>query len=79
MPKVILTKEARKVDDFSGWIVGKMYKEKKSQKELAQVLGVTQPAISHRLEKGEFKHSEMMKIFHFFNATDEEILRFTKL
>lgn len=79
MPKVILTREARKVNDFSNWIVGRMYEKKKSQENLASILGVTQPAFSIKLKKGNFKHSEMLKILNELDATDEEILSMMKI
>lgn len=79
MPRVILTREARKVCDFSNWIIGKMYEKKKNQEYLASVLGITQPAFSVKLKKGNFKHSETLMILKELEATDEDILRMMKV
>lgn len=75
MPKVVLLPENRKAEEFSEWILGKMRFNHVKQSDLAEYLGITQPAINQKIHKSSFTLKETFKIFHYFNADDETILR----
>ena len=67
------------VTDLSKWIVGKMYEMKLRQSDLAEMIGVSQPAFCQRLKKGMFSYEDLLTLLKNLNATDEEILKMMKL
>ncbi len=79
MPRVSINKRKYKVNDFSKWVVGKMYELNITQSDISKMLGITQPAISNRLKKGLFSYAEVLTLLKELRATDEEILRLMKL
>ena len=79
MPRVAIRKKEYKASDLSKWIAAKMYETKLRQKQLADLIGISQPAFSHRLEKGQFDYKELLILFEKLEATDEEIVNLMKL
>ena len=81
MPRVAINKKKYMIADLSGWIVGKMHTEKKRQPEIAEAIGITQPALSYRLNSSTdtFTYGDLITLFKKLNATDEEILRLMRL
>ena len=55
-----------------------MRRKKIPQKHFAEMMGIQQPAFSHRLEKGLFKQVELIMLFRELEATEEEVLKFMK-
>lgn len=79
MPRVAIKKKEYKVSDFSKWIVTKMYEHHLKQSDLAELIGISQPAFCNRLKKGLFSYSEILTLLEKLSATDEEILRLMKI
>lgn len=79
MPRVSIKKKDYLLQDLGDWIRNKLRRQKRSQQSLAEVLGISQPALYQRLEKGRFDYSELIEIFKELDATDEEILKFMRL
>lgn len=79
MPRVSIKKKDYMISDLSKWIVGKMYETKVRQREMAELLGITQPAFCQKLKSSYFTYGELLSVFKYLKATDEEILRLMKL
>ena len=83
MPAVALCDEQRRTNKaraFIRWVKSQIAETDTSQSELADVLGITQQALSHRLRNYiPFNHEHMIAIFQFFHATDDVILRYLRL
>lgn len=63
-----------------------MYTKRLKQKDLADLLGITPQAFSARLQKDGkgnpkdvFTYGDLLTLFKALDATDEEILRLTKM
>lgn len=79
MPRVRIKKKEYMVNDLVKWINRRRADLNLRQRDLAKLLGISQPALSNRLEKGLFDYTDMIKIFKVLNATDEEILKLMKM
>ena len=91
MPRVALSMEQKKrnkVKDLTAWIDGRMHSMGLKQKDIAKALNISQEAFSIRLnpktyEKNKradpFKYGDLLVLFKFLDATDEEILRLLRL
>ena len=89
MPRVELKKKEYMVSDLPGWIIGRMHVLKLRQVDVARELGISQSALSHRLDpkkakKGEkpedpFKYGDLLTLFKVLEATDEEKVRLLSL
>ena len=81
MSRVAINKKKYMIKDLPAWIVGKMHTEKKRQVDLAEEIGITQPAMSQRLgqDLDSFSYGDLLTLFKVLNATDEEILRLMRL
>lgn len=81
MPRVAINKKKYMIADLPGWISGRMHREKKKQSEIARTIGISQPAMSNRLNSNEdiFTYGDLLTLFKELNATDEEILKLMKL
>lgn len=79
MPRVAIKKKEYMVSDLSKWMVGKMYETGVNQSDLAQLIGISQPAFSARLKRGSFSYSDMLTILKRLNASDKEIIKLMRL
>ena len=91
MPRVALNtaqKKKYKVMDLVGWIEGQRHILGIDQKVIANELGITQAALSHRLnpnkykegvEKDPFSYGDLLVIFKLLETPEEEIVRLLKL
>lgn len=86
MPRIASNKKDYMIKDFSAWIVGRMHLKKIRQSDMADELGITQQALSSRLNikpgekpKDTFKYGDILTIFKILEATDEEKQRFMTL
>lgn len=79
MPRVRIKKKEYMVNDLVKWINHRRADLNLRQSDLAELLGISQPALSNRLEKGLFDYTDMIKILKVLNATDEEILKLMKM
>lgn len=79
MPRVSIKKKEYMVNDLTKWINRRRADLNLRQRDLAELLGISQPALSNRLEKGLFNYMDMIQILNVLNATDEEILKLMKM
>lgn len=86
MPRVHTKKKEYMIGDLPGWIIGRMYTRGLRQKDLADLLGITPQAFWARLQKDGrgapkdvFTYGDLLTLFKALEATDEEILRLTKM
>ena len=78
MSRVSLNKKNYKIKDFSGWVIGKLYSEQKTQGDLAKQLGISQQVMSYRIKHCIFSYGDLLTIFDYFDISDEEILYIMK-
>ena len=79
MPRVHINKKKYMISDFRVWVIGKMNVLGKSQADMGNLLGISQPAFGKRLKESNFDYSQIITIFKELQATDEEIVKFMKL
>ena len=73
MPRIKQYKEKYMAQDFSAWVIGQMFLRHLSQKDVAEVLSITQQALSKKLKTNKFDVSEVIKLFHLFETDKETI------
>ncbi len=74
MPKVYITEQERCKNNLVTLIYGAMKAQKKTQGELAKVVGVHQTAISQKLRNKSFKYEDLVEIFDYLGLTDQQII-----
>lgn len=74
MPRVKINVIKYKQKDLAQYIRSKMAWSGKTQTQIAEVLGISQPALSKKMRSGTFGYVELLKIFSEVGATDEEII-----
>lgn len=79
MPRVNLKKRQYHITDFTKWLVGKMYENGLRQQDLAEMLGIKQPAMSIKLKEGNYTYSEVLVLINQLGATDEEIVKLMRM
>ncbi len=84
MPRVAINKKTYMLRDLANWIVGRMYVKGLRQEDVAQWIGINQQSMSRRLKlaregKDAFSVGELITLLKNLDATDEEILRLTRM
>lgn len=79
MPRVLIKKKEYKASDLSKWIVVRMYELGVRQRELGELLGISQPRLSEKLKKNQFSYEDLLTVFQRLKATDEDILKIMKM
>lgn len=81
MPRVSIKKKQYNSADFCAWIYAKLKMNRNTLTELADYIGVTRMTVYNKISKREadFNYQQLMDIFKFCKASDEEILRFMKI
>lgn len=79
MPRVEINKKKYLHTDLREWIVGRMRTLHRTQADMGNLVGLSQPAFKNRLDKSMFEYGQLLEIFKALQATDEEILRLMKL
>ena len=64
-----------KLSDFSKWLVGEMIK----QSDIGKLLGISQPAVSQRLESGNFTYDQLLILFDKLQTPEKDIIRLMKM
>lgn len=83
MAKVFLSRYDKKVALFKKWFSGKCREEEVTQADLGKELGITQSAISQKLNRksnsNQITYEDLLCFFSKTQATDEEIVRMMRL
>ena len=79
MPRVALKKKEYKASDLSKWLITQMYEKGFTQTQLAECIGMSQPAFSNRLRKGMFTYEQLLTLFEKLKAEDKDILKIMKV
>ena len=84
MPRVAINKKIYMLRDLANSTVGRMYVKGLRQEDVAQWIGINQQSLSRRLKqakegKDAFSVGELITLLKNLDATDEEILRLTKM
>lgn len=75
MPRVAIKKEEYLLNDFSGFIIGKMH-GKYTQETLGNEFGVTQQGMGYKIRNLKFTTKELMKLFALLDFDDAEIAKY---
>lgn len=75
MPRVLIRKDAYKIKDFTQKVKGKCAERNIKQVELAEELGITQPALSSKMKNGSYTLTEFLTITNYLHFTDDELLK----
>ncbi len=79
MPKKARSRPEKKPNEFVLWVESRMgNRHGIMQKDLADVIGISASAFSVRMKNGKFDYEEIVKIFDYLKATDNERLRVMK-
>lgn len=79
MPRITSRRKFYKVDDLGAWIKGKMRQKGMTQEQMADALGITQPAFSYKLKSGQITYADLLTILQRLETTDEEIVHLMKI
>ena len=74
MPRVYLTKQDELNSRLVALIYGTMKVKHVTQARIAKRLGISQPAFSKKLKKGQFNHWELVSVFDELELEDSQIL-----
>lgn len=73
MPRVRIKKKEYAVSDFKKWLIGEMAMQNIRQKDMAEWLGMTQQAVSLKIQKSDFSLKELIVIFDKLQTDKEQI------
>ena len=79
MPKVFISKQDKLNNKLVSLIYGNMKVKKIPQREMADRLGISQPAFAKKLKNCQFTHADLATIFDTLDTQDEEILSVMRL
>lgn len=79
MPRVILNKRKYKSTDFKKWLIGELKVRKIRQKDVAGWYGITQAAVSQKIDRCDFDFGELVILFDNLQTDEEEIGRLMKV
>lgn len=74
MPKANINKKEYRIKDIGNWVVKWLKQAKKREQDLADELGISQPALSYKISHNAFSYADMLTIYDFLNVPDDEIL-----
>lgn len=74
MPKVYLTRQDKLNSRLTALIYGTMKVKHITQKQMADVLEISQPGFGKKLKKAQFTFSDLVAIFEKLELPDEDIL-----
>lgn len=79
MPRVLLNKQLNMPQYFSEWIVIQKRRNKVNNEEIGKILGITSQAVGVKLKNNQYSLQDFIAITKFFNASDEELVKLTKV
>lgn len=79
MPRVLLNKQFKMPQYFTEWIVIQMRRNNENQATLGRVLNITQQAFSTKMKNNQYTLQDFITITNHFKATDEDLVKLTKV
>lgn len=79
MPKVCINKKQYKQGTIGGWIVSQLFTKRLKRKDLSKALDITRQGLDWKLQNNSFDYGDLLTIFEFLNASDDEILQVLKI
>lgn len=79
MPRVYLTKQDKLNSKLVAYVYGTMKVKKIPQREMADRLGISQPAFAKKLKNCQFTFADLATIFDTLDTQDGEILSVMRL
>ena len=79
MPRVTIKKKDYMQADLIQWIIGRLYVKGLHQKDLGEKLGLSRAAMCARMKSGFFENKDLLIIFQYLDASDDEIIKLMKL
>lgn len=73
MPRVRIKKKDYAITDFRKWLIGEMAVQNIRQKDLAEWLGMSQQAVSIKIQKSDFSLKELIILFDRLQTDKEQI------
>lgn len=73
MPKVFLSEKDRLSNRLASWVYGQMKVKHISQRQLAEELQITQPALSYKLKAQQFSFSDFVTIVSVLDPDPGEL------
>jgi len=78
MPKVYLSEQDKLNNRLASWVYGEMKVHGLSQKDLANERGISQPALSQKLQSKSFSYEDVCCFVRVFNPDTQELERLFK-
>jgi len=79
MPKIYLTRQDKLNSKLVALVYGLMKVKRVTQRNMADRLGISQPAFAKKLKNCQFTFADLTTIFETLDMQDEEILSVMKL
>ena len=79
MPRTYLTRQDKLNNKLITLIYGTMKVKRITQRNMADKLGISQPAFAKKLKKCQFTFAELTTIFEVLDTQDEEIISVMRL
>ena len=79
MPKCYITKQDKLNSKLVAYIYGTMKVKKVPQRQMADRLGISQPAFAKKLKNCQFTFADLATIFETLDTQDEELLSVMRL
>jgi len=75
MPRVSIKKKDYILTDFRRWLIGEMAVQEVKQRDVAEWLNISQPAVSIKIKKSEFTLKELLTIFEKLHTGPDMIAK----
>lgn len=80
MPRVVnINQQQRLRDDFYGWMLVEMKKQKITNAEMAETLGMSKQTFNYYKNNMKFTFTQLVLIFNKLNADEERIIKLMKM
>lgn len=79
MPRVLLNKQLNMPQYFTEWIVLQKHRNKMSNSDIGEALGITSQAVGVKLRNNQYTFQDFIAITKLFGASDEELIKLTKI
>ena len=73
MPKTYITKEQRQRAQLSAWVFGQMKINQIRQRELAEQMGISQQALSAKINHRSFSYMDFVTLVGIFKPEHKEL------